>query len=256
MTENEFLLERSSIECNMRSTGSEFILRDNWAQIITPGARHSAKNVVYRSFLKSHEAERVIDETCSFYQNMNVPFRWIVNPFNTPSHTEELVQKKGLSLLYEADAMIASVESMICPIDSTISIKQITHEDIDLYINTFVKAWELPLHQVAELKSDLYVSFSKPDSRFEGFIAFYKNLPVGTAGLIKIPSGAYLASGTIDHQYRGKGIYKALLSFRAHRAKELGYKNLLLHAKMNTSRPICKKMGFESVFTQKVFSIE
>lgn len=250
------LLDRANIECNWGNPGSKIIDSAEWAQIITPGATHSSANAVYRSILTSSNVHAKVDETLAFYQGMKVPHRWLVTPLSAPADLTKLLLQKGMTLLYEASGMLAPVDSQIADIDSSIRIHKVSAQDADAYVDTFVRAWELPSHQVPQLRTDIQFALKEAQGRFVPFIAFKNDVPVGTCALLNIPSGGYLAAGTVEKSYRGQGIYKAMLSYRASYAKKLGHENLLIHAKQQSAAPICHKLGFETVYDYQVLSRE
>ncbi len=250
------LLDQASVECNWGNPNSKIIDQPDWAQIITPSSKHSSANCVFRSRLAPPDAVLKIDRTIAFYKNMNVPFRWLVTPLSEPSNLKDLLLARGLSLHYEATAMLSSVNEQLKTYDPQISVVQATLENIDIYVETFVRCWQLPHEQVAEFKKDVIYGLKNGEGRFLPYVAHWKNEPVGTSALLNLPSGAYLAAGTVDPKYRGLGIYKAMVAHRAQVAEGLGHDNLLIHAKKLTSAPICKKLGFEEVYEYQVFSRE
>jgi GNAT superfamily N-acetyltransferase len=250
------LLEQANIECNNGFPDSRLVVTDTWAQIITPKAKGSASNAVYRSILSSEDVEKKVRTTCDAYRDMKVPFRWLVTPLSKPAEISGWLEKNGLSLLYSATAMLKNSKEAITPIDAKITVKEITLQEADLYVDTFVKCWELSPEIKGEFRDGVLHTLKDEKRRFRGFVAFADNEPVGTAGLILIPSGAYLAAGTVHPDHRGQGIYKALLSHRARLALDLGFEYLLIHAKNHSAAPICLKQGFEPVYEHHVYSKE
>lgn len=250
------LLDRANIECNWGNPNTQFIDQPEWAQIITPNTKHSSANCVFRSRIIPSDVESKVSQTIKFYENMDVPYRWLVTPLTEPSSFAEILMSKGLCLLYEATAMISSVNDQIKPISSGISVVRVNLDTVDIYIETFVKSWSLPSHQVEEFKNDTYYGLKHGNNRFIPFVAYFHGEPVGTSALLNLSSGGYLAAGTVDSKYRGQGIYKAMVSHRAEFAKSLGQTNLLIHAKKFTAAPICKKLNFEEVYDYQVFSKE
>ncbi len=250
------LLDQANIECQWGNPKSQTINTPNWAQIITPEAKHSSANCVFRSILSSAEVIGKVDQTTDFYENLKVPFRWLVTPLTQPLNTQDHLLKKGLSLYYEATGMMSSVNEQLKPYDYSISVIPINFDNLEIYIQTFVRSWQLPSHQISEFKEDVRYALVSTKGRFLPFVAYFKNEPVGTCALLNLPSGCYLAAGTVEEKFRGQGIYKAMVSHRAKVAKELESNNLLIHAKKLTAAPICKRLGFEEVYDYKVFSKE
>jgi hypothetical protein len=241
------LLDQANIECSWGNPKSKLIDSPEWAQIITPGARHSSANCVFRSRLSPREAKPKVEQTIAFYENMNVPFRWLVTPLTEPAGFEELLLKHELSLHYEATAMLCPVENQIHPLASGIRVEQIGLARLEVYIETFIRSWQLPTHQIGGFRDDVRRGLEQGNGRFIPFVAYRGETSVGTSALLNLPSGAYL---------RGQGIYRAMVSHRARIAQSLGQSLLLIHAKKETSAPILTRLGFESVYDYKVLSQE
>lgn len=250
------LLEQSVIESNDGFPGSELVVREDWAQIITPHAKGSAGNSVYRSVFSESDAEEKVNAACDFYEGMQVPYRWVVTPLTQPSAIVPLIERRGLTLLYEATAMMQSVDLAMTPISEDLDIQEIELPRVNLYIDTFMQCWELPSAMRQEFEEGVVHGLKDPAKRFRPYVAFKGQEPIGTAALVIIPSGGYLAAGTVRKDQRGKGVYRALLSHRARVAKSLGLEHLLIHAKNHSAAPICKKLGFESIYQHKVYSKE
>ncbi len=250
------LLEQANIECNDGHPQSRMIVRDDWAQLITPGGKGSAANAVYRSVLDKSKVAEKVSEVCDFYESMGVAYRWVVTPLTRPVDLSGSLEARGLKLLYEASAMISSCDKAINAGAEMLRVEEVTLAQLDLYVDTFMSCWEMPPEMKDEFSTGVAASLKDPQRRFRCFIGFFNHQPVATGGLVIIASGAYLASGTVHPKYRGRGLYKSLLSHRANVAKSLGHNNLLIHAKTHTAAPICTKLGFETVYTHQVYSRE
>jgi len=142
------------------------------------------------------------------------------------------------------------------PYAADISVLPVCLEDLEVYVETFVRSWQLPSHQVAEFREDVRYGLERGMGRFIPFVAYLKSEPVGTSALLNLPSGGYLAAGSVDQRYRGRGIYRAMVSHRAKVAKELRHNHLLIHAKKLTAAPVCRRLGFEEIYDYRVLSRE
>lgn len=250
------LLEQSVIESNDGYPGSRLIVSDDWAQIITPEAKGSASNAVYRSILSPASIEAKVNSTCDFYETMQVPYRWVLSPLSRPVDTARFLERRRLRLLYEATAMFQAVDHAIGPMPPSLYIREIDFAQADLYVETFMSCWELPFAMKAEFRDGVLHGLLGPSKKFRPYVAFMNDEPIATAALLVLPSGGYLAAGTVRKDHRGKGLYRALLSHRASVARSLGISHLLIHAKNHTAAPICKRLGFETIYEHQVYSKE
>ena len=80
------------------------------------------------------------------------------------------------------------------------------------------------------------------------FVARAEGVPVGAAWVTYLPESdfASLWGGSVLEQYRGRGVYGALLAARAIEARERGRLFLMIDASP-MSRPIVESLGFTAV---------
>jgi len=82
------------------------------------------------------------------------------------------------------------------------------------------------------------------------FVAYADGAPVA-AGRLEMPPGRSFAGlwggGTVP-DFRGRGIYRALVASRAQEARRRGYRYLNIDAR-DTSRPILERLGFVPLIT-------
>ncbi|WP_406514953.1 GNAT family N-acetyltransferase [Streptomyces sp. NBC_00873] len=88
-----------------------------------------------------------------------------------------------------------------------------------------------------------------PDS-FVGVLAMVADEPVSSARMELYPGTSFAGlwgGGTVE-PWRGKGIYRALIAFRARIAAERGFRYLQVDA-TDLSRPILQRLGFRALST-------
>lgn len=80
------------------------------------------------------------------------------------------------------------------------------------------------------------------------YVAYVDGRPA-TAGRLEVNPGtsfAGLYGGGTAPEFRGRGVYRALVAARAEEARRRGYRTLIVDARP-TSRPILARLGFEPV---------
>jgi GNAT superfamily N-acetyltransferase len=82
------------------------------------------------------------------------------------------------------------------------------------------------------------------------FVAYADGYPASSGGLHLLPGRAFagLYSGGTVPDYRGRGVYRALVAARAAEARRRGYRYLWVDAR-ETSRPILERLGFAPLAT-------
>jgi GNAT superfamily N-acetyltransferase len=83
------------------------------------------------------------------------------------------------------------------------------------------------------------------DPHFALFTAYEEGVPVASARLESGPGRQFggLFGGGVRADYRGRGLYRALVQARADEGRRLGLSYLSTEA-LETSRPILERMGF------------
>lgn len=76
------------------------------------------------------------------------------------------------------------------------------------------------------------------------FVAYYHGTPAGTAGYQLAGEVVRLWGGSVVPELRGKGIYRALVAARLAHAGERGGTLAITNARVGTSGPILRRMGF------------
>ena len=92
---------------------------------------------------------------------------------------------------------------------------------------------------------DLYAGYVK-DTNDELFVALVDGKIIATGGSRRGRAGLNLFGGSVLEDVRGRGLYRALTFARWDRAVELGIAALTVQCGA-MSRPICERLGFESV---------
>jgi len=88
------------------------------------------------------------------------------------------------------------------------------------------------------------------------FVAYAEGRPVCSGGLHLPPARAFagLYSGGTVPDYRGRGVYRALVAARAAEARRRGYRYLTVDAR-ETSRPILQRLGFQPLATVRGWTL-
>lgn len=81
---------------------------------------------------------------------------------------------------------------------------------------------------------------------FQLITALVDGVPAGGGELALWPDAARLGGGALLPRFRGRGIYRALVSERVRRAREAGVELITTNAR-ETSRPILERLGFAPV---------
>ena len=222
-------------------TGLEQIERSDllmWRRVGWP-ASHS--RVAYARWNEA-TVERGVDEVLAFFGDQ--PFNWHVGPSSSPSDLHERLVRRGLELVAVPRMMTAAL-----PLfgdwqpSADVSIVEV-HDEATARMSLV-----LAHHDGQELDQMLperLAYLSIPGRRGGFLIAFIGAEPVGNAGYRYSDDGAclYLTGAETVPEYRGHGVYKALVAYRARAAHRRGCRILSILANRETSAPILLRRGF------------
>ena len=94
---------------------------------------------------------------------------------------------------------------------------------------------------------------AQPNRKFEFFMAFVDGKPVGAAGIMRRPKSAYLMGGAVLPEYRGRGIYRALIEARLARLRAENVELVTTQPKESTAAPILEALGFRTLFRFTIY---
>jgi GNAT superfamily N-acetyltransferase len=199
--------------------------------------------VIYSHLDPIRAVEEVAAET-QHLRGLGQEVEWKVYGHDVPAELGSLLRSAG----YVPDAPETLVVRELSdaiepgPVPTGLQIRRVTSESdlalaVDLSRGAFGpdKGWP-----GAELGPRL------SDARLAIFLAYVDGKAVAS-GRLEMPAGRSFASlwggGTLP-EYRGRGIYRALVARRAEVARQAGYRFLTVDAR-ESSRPILERLGFE-----------
>ncbi|MGP3632761.1 GNAT family N-acetyltransferase [Streptomyces sp. 24-1644] len=177
-------------------------------------------------------------------------FEWKVYTHDRPADLPERLRAAGFVPEPPETLLVAPVASLptVVQLPEGIELRTVTDAaGVELmgraHEEAFGTDWSRLGHQVlTRLKED-------PDS-FVGVLAMAGEEPVSSARMEFCPGTGFagLWGGGTVAPWRGKGIYRALVAFRARIAAERGYRHLQVDA-TDQSAPILRRLGFSELST-------
>ncbi|MER5636200.1 GNAT family N-acetyltransferase [Kitasatospora sp. NPDC002227] len=86
-------------------------------------------------------------------------------------------------------------------------------------------------------------------------VAYVDGEPVGAGGVVLVDGVARLTGGVVAEDWRGRGVYRALLDARLSYAATHGAAMALVKANETTSGPILRKVGFTPFGPEPVYAL-
>jgi GNAT superfamily N-acetyltransferase len=228
-------------ERNWLPDGLEQIERSDLLMWRRRGWPASHSRVAYARWDES-AVERGIDEVLAFFGDQ--PFNWHVGPSSSPRDLGDRLARRGLELV-AAPRMMTVALPLTGDWRPRIAVNIVeVHDD-----TTARTSLVLAHHDSEELEQMLpdRLAYLATSGRRGGFlIAFIGDEPVGNAGYRYSADGAcvYLTGAETVTEHRDRGVYKALVSFRAAAARDRGCRIASILANADTSAPILSRRGF------------
>jgi GNAT superfamily N-acetyltransferase len=236
-----------SRDCFFRHPDTRVVEREGWRQIVTPSARTFGYNEVLYSVLDPADAQRVAAETVAQYRSWNVPFKWVVGLRSSPPELADHLRRLGLQEWPMQGLCAASDLAVASP--SEIRVEKLGSERAAEYATLLARGWELD-------GTDVVAAYREELSRATGhrlFVAYFEGSPAGVASYFANASSAHLMGGVVLPQFRGRGVYRALVAGRLYEAHREGLGLVTTHARRATSGPILEGFGFDSLIDFSIF---
>ena len=225
------------------------IERPGWWQVVTPSFAQGGMNDVACTELSEADADRVIDETIDSYVRLGIRFRWKVGPEVKPADLADRLARRGLKRsegLAMARAAAGAPEA-----DPALSVEEVSLASLDDFNGVMAAGWGVDAAPFAALHRRMVVD---PARRNHLFLARIDGTPAATATYAACGRSAYLMGGVVLPAFRGRGLYRALVSARLRHAAARGLPLATTHAMAETSAPILARLGFETVCAVASFS--
>ncbi len=98
---------------------------------------------------------------------------------------------------------------------------------------------------IEEQKIEKELEFDGTDKDAKNMILKIDNKPVGTGRLIKIDDKMYIGRVAVLKEHRNKGYASHLMKFLLNEAKNMGYKEVFIHAQ-SYAKNFYEKLGFKA----------
>jgi len=236
------------------------IERPGWFQIVTPSFRDGGFNGVECSSLGEAEADAIIDATLAQYRDLGLKFRWSVLPESTPKDLGARLERRGLTksmaraMFARTSAADVSFDAETGPIHPDVAVEEVDESTVDTFTRLMAIGWNV---EAGPLEKAHRIIFSEPHRKQRLFLARYRGHEAAVASYVICeptpnsssapPSGsAYLLGGLVLPEFRGRGLYRALVSARLRDVRARGVLLVTTQARETTSAPILERMGFRT----------
>ena len=218
----------------------QVIERPGWLQIVTPSIKTGGLNEIIYSLLDERGADATIDAAIATYRDLGLKFRWNAGPGSGPADLGERLERRGLAASWGRGMARSTGDGG--PLGNAGEVVEVDERTLDHYTQVMAAGWNadgtalvaLHRHVLAEGRQCL-------------FVAYCDGVPAAAASYVPFERSAFLMGGVVLANYRGRGLYRALVQARLAHAHARGITLATSHAREATSAPILDKLGFETV---------
>jgi GNAT superfamily N-acetyltransferase len=211
----------------------------------TVGIDGSWSSVVWSRLSEADADEVIADEIARAGE---ASFEWKLYSHDRPADLPERLRAAGLAPEPVEMVMVAAIDDLDLPVTPPDGVRLLTVDD-DAGVQTMLRVHDEvfgPGTTFPSVVGAVRTSLGMRPRPMEAVIAWADDVPV-SAGRVEFHEGTDFASlwggGTLP-EWRGRGVFRALVGHRAVLARDRGFRYLQVDA-LPTSRPILERMGFQ-----------
>jgi GNAT superfamily N-acetyltransferase len=205
--------------------------------------------VVYSNFLPE-PAGQIIESEIEYFTKLKRSFEWKVYGHDQPADLLERLRQRGFKIGAEEALMMLDLRALpaalLAPFPLGVTVRPVGNErDVESFLQLEAEIWG----RSSTIGDFLRFNLSDPPRRDLAFVAYLHEKPIGMGRVTASSQSQFggLWGGSVLNEFRGRGIYRALLSARIKRAQEIESVRYLRVDALPTSRPILEKYGFNRV---------
>jgi GNAT superfamily N-acetyltransferase len=214
------------------------------------GLNGSWNGIVY-SFFSSSQTEAIVDEEIRYFTQLNRAFEWKVYSHDRPLDLLVQLRQRGFRIGEEESLMVRELRdlppALMAPAAPKVTVDPVRDEQgIADFLSIETAVWSC---EPGKTRGLLLSMLNNPFQRDLAFVAYSDQMPIGCARVTSSPNSQFsgLWGGSVLPDYRGRGIYRALLAARILHLRSFDEIRYLRVDAMPASRPILEKYGFQRI---------
>jgi acetyltransferase (GNAT) family protein len=193
-------------------------------------------------------ADAEIAQQIQFFSARGQSFAWRVYDSDQPSDLASHLERAGFVREYASELMVARVtditQDAVLPTGVTLTIDN-DERGIDRLIEVHEKVFG---SDHSQLRRSLRMQLTNAPRARELVVAMANGEPISSSRIEFLPDRQFasLWGGSTLPEWRGKGLFRAMVAYRAGAAARRGYPYVYVTAS-SASRPILERMSFSSL---------
>lgn len=207
---------------------------------------HPLANLCGDARFSEREADALIAKVKQRYGDL--AFGWVTGPSTRPVDLPKRLEAAGLKLVDRIAGMVATDLALPIEVNPKVRIREIAWSEAIANSELFARAYGLPV-DVMRLINEVIAAMTDRVKARAYVASLDGDAPVAWSYLAYLPDSPTILLGgaaTLE-EYRGHGIYSALVARRLADARADGRSAAIIQADRNTSAPICAKLGFREI---------
>ncbi|MFF4169474.1 GNAT family N-acetyltransferase [Streptomyces sp. NPDC001744] len=220
------------------------------------GPAHAWNGVLW-SGLDASAADAAVTAQIDHYRAAGLSFEWKLYAHDTPADLGGRLRAAGFTAGAAETLMVAEAAALPreVPLPEGVELRAVTEETgVRQVVEVHERAFGA---DSADLGRRLLDRLAADPGTVPAVVALADGEPVGAARLELFPGTDFagLWGGGIVEEWRGRGLYRALVSHRARVAAAHGHRYVQVDA-ADTSRPILRRLGFLPLTTTTPYTYE
>ncbi|MGX1506240.1 UNVERIFIED_CONTAM: GNAT superfamily N-acetyltransferase [Streptomyces graminofaciens] len=209
------------------------------------------------SALRPETADAVIDGQVRYFSGLARPFEWKLYSYDTPHDLGARLRAAGFTPEPDETVMVGEAAHLTAGagLPDGVRLEPVTGPaGVDLVARVHEQAFGTSSDR---LREQLLVQLAKDPDTIDITVAMAGDVPVCSARMERYPGTDFagLWGGGTLAEWRGRGIYRALVAHRARLAVADGVRFLQVDAS-DDSRPILQRLGFTALCTTTPYVYE
>ncbi|MEU3276633.1 GNAT family N-acetyltransferase [Streptomyces antibioticus] len=196
------------------------------------------------------DADAAVAAQIGFFTGLGREFEWKLHGHDHPADLGQRLTAAGFTAEPEETLMIGETAGRLTGGEPPEGVRIVPVTDragVDLMVEANERAFG---RDGARLRDLVLARLATDPDGIVAVVALAGDVPVSSARMEMIPGTRFAGlwgGGTVE-EWRGRGVYRALIAHRARIAAERGYRYLQVDAS-DRSRPILERLGFAALGT-------
>jgi hypothetical protein len=214
---------------------------------------HPIANLCGDARFSEREADTLIEKVRQRYGPLD--FGWVTGPSTRPVDLPRRLEGAGIAHAESIAGMSLTDLSTPIAVNPAVRVKEAPTKDMLAQSEWMGRAYGLPIDVMRIFNQILAASADRFNTR--GYFGYLDGAtPVAWSFLAYLPDSptVLLGGAATLEEFRGNGLYSALVARRVADARADGRTAAVIQADRRTSAPICAKLGFRQLCDLEIFA--